>query len=49
MAAEQKHEGSGYTPISRVTIAAFEDMGYVVNYAAADEYHLPSGKTPSKR
>ena len=29
-------------PISRMSIAAFEDMGYQVNYNAADEYMLPS-------
>ncbi len=30
-------------PMSRVTIACLEDMGYQVNYAAADGYSLPSG------
>jgi len=29
-------------PISRVTVAAFEDMGYQVDYNAADDYLLPS-------
>jgi subtilisin-like proprotein convertase family protein len=29
-------------PISRVSIAAFEDMGYQVNYNAAEDYILPS-------
>lgn len=38
---------SGYVedkgnPISRVTIGALEDMGYVVDYAAADSYKLPA-------
>jgi subtilisin-like proprotein convertase family protein len=30
-------------PLSRVTAACLEDMGYEVNYAAADGYALPSG------
>ncbi len=29
-------------PISRVSVAAFDDMGYQVNYSAADDYTLPS-------
>ncbi len=29
-------------PISRVSVAAFEDMGYQVNYNAADDYTLPT-------
>jgi hypothetical protein len=29
-------------PISRVTVAAFEDMGYVVDYEAADAFVLPT-------
>ncbi|KAI9132858.1 leishmanolysin-related zinc metalloendopeptidase [Acaryochloris sp. CCMEE 5410] len=29
-------------PISRVTIAAFEDLGYSVNYALADPFTLPN-------
>jgi subtilisin-like proprotein convertase family protein len=34
---------SGATrPISRLSIAAFEDMGYQVNYAAADAFILPT-------
>jgi hypothetical protein len=38
---------SGFTigsaaPISRVTIASFRDLGYVVNINAADHYRLPS-------
>ena len=32
----------GANPISRVTIGAFEDLGYRVDYAAADAYRLPS-------
>jgi hypothetical protein len=32
----------GTNPISRVTIGAFEDLGYTVDYAAADAYRLPS-------
>ncbi len=31
----------GINPLSRVTVGALEDMGYTVNYAAADEYVLP--------
>lgn len=29
-------------PLSRLTVAAFADMGYTVNYAAADTYSLPA-------
>jgi subtilisin-like proprotein convertase family protein len=29
-------------PLSRMSIASFEDMGYRVNYQAADPYELPS-------
>jgi subtilisin-like proprotein convertase family protein len=32
----------GVNPLSRVTIACFEDMGYEVDYGAADPYALPS-------
>lgn len=32
----------GVNPLSRVTIACFEDMGYAVDYGAADPYTLPS-------
>jgi subtilisin-like proprotein convertase family protein len=32
----------GPNPLSRLTIAAFEDMGYEVSYASADAYALPS-------
>ncbi|MEE8291761.1 MAG: leishmanolysin-related zinc metalloendopeptidase [Candidatus Tectomicrobia bacterium] len=32
----------GINPVSRVTVAALEDMGYQVNYAAADDYQLPT-------
>jgi hypothetical protein len=32
----------GFNPISRVTVGALEDMGYEVNYDAADAYQLPS-------
>ena len=31
----------GTNPISRMSIAAFEDMGYQVNYMVADAYALP--------
>ncbi|MCV2888457.1 pre-peptidase C-terminal domain-containing protein [Ruegeria aquimaris] len=30
-------------PLSRLTIASLQDMGYVVNYAAAEPYSLPTG------
>lgn len=30
-----------YTPVSRLTIAAFEDMGYRVDYTQAEPYFLP--------
>lgn len=30
-------------PLSRMTIGSLADMGYAVNYAAADPYSLPSG------
>ena len=29
-------------PLSRLSVAAFEDMGYEVDYAAADPFELPS-------
>lgn len=32
---------SGSNPISRMSIASFEDMGYQVNYGVADDYSLP--------
>ncbi len=32
---------SGMNPLSRITIASLEDIGYEVNYAAADPYELP--------
>jgi hypothetical protein len=32
----------GPNPLSRLTIAALEDMGYEVGYASADAYVLPS-------
>jgi len=31
--------------LSRITVAAMEDMGYKVNYAAADPYSKPAGLT----
>ncbi len=33
---------AGLLPLSRLTIAMLEDMGYAVNYEAADPYVLPS-------
>ena len=32
----------GANPISRLTIGAFEDLGYSVDYAHADAYRLPT-------
>lgn len=34
--------GGGINPLSRMTIGSLEDMGYVVNKAAANPYTLPS-------
>jgi hypothetical protein len=36
-------ESFGGNPISRVTIGALQDLGYTVNYVAADAYALPGG------
>ena len=37
-------ESSGIPmPISRMTVGSLEDLGYTVNYAAADAYALPGG------
>ena len=33
---------AGPNPISRMTIGAFEDLGYTVDYAGADAYRLPT-------
>ncbi|WP_018467545.1 PKD domain-containing protein [Calidithermus timidus] len=33
---------SGANPLSKVTIGSLEDLGYSVNYSAADPYTLPS-------
>lgn len=33
---------TGSNPLSRVTVGALDDMGYEVNFDAADCYHLPS-------
>jgi hypothetical protein len=38
---------SGREYISRVTIGALQDMGYSVNYAAAEPYVRPAGRVPS--
>lgn len=32
----------GPNPVSRITVGALEDMGYKVNYGAADDYSIPS-------
>ena len=34
--------GPGRNPLSRMTVGTLEDMGYRVNYDAADEYALPT-------
>ncbi len=34
--------GGGINPMSRLTIGMLEDLGYEVNYDAADDYQLPS-------
>ena len=34
----------GINPVSRVTIAALEDMGYRVNFDVADDYRLPTDR-----
>ena len=36
----------GMNPLSRMTVGAFEDMGYTVDYAAADPYGLPGTGGP---
>lgn len=36
------HITGQYQPLSRVTIGALEDLGYVVDYQQADTYSLPS-------
>ncbi len=36
-------EIGGHNPVSRVTIASFEDLGYEVDYAVADRFTLPGG------
>ncbi|WP_119316682.1 leishmanolysin-related zinc metalloendopeptidase [Calidithermus terrae] len=38
---------SGANPLSRVTIGSLQDLGYTVNYAAADPYALPGLKASS--
>lgn len=35
----------GENPLSRLSVAAFEDMGYTVDHNAADPYQLPDKKT----
>ena len=37
--------GGGSNPLSRVTIGSLEDMGYTVDYGAADSFALPTGVT----
>jgi hypothetical protein len=40
---------SGPNPISRLTIGAFEDLGYRVDYARADAYRLPTAQELQER
>ncbi|MEM1254122.1 MAG: proprotein convertase P-domain-containing protein [Cyanobacteria bacterium P01_H01_bin.21] len=35
----------GMNPLSRLTVGSLEDLGYAVNYTAADPYTLPSALT----
>lgn len=35
-------ESGGSMPVSTLTVAALEDLGYVVNYTAAESYTLPT-------
>jgi hypothetical protein len=35
---------AGPNPVSRLTIGAFEDLGYSVDYARADAYRLPTAR-----
>ena len=39
--------GAGSNPLSRITIGQFADLGYTVNYGAADGYTLPGVTPPS--
>jgi hypothetical protein len=38
--------GGVANPLSRITVGAFADLGYTVNYAAADAYALPTTPPP---
>ena len=40
-------EDSGPMPLSRLTIAALEDLGYAVDYDQADDFALPSSGSSS--
>ena len=40
---------SGANPLSRLTIGSLQDLGYTVNYAAADPYALPGLKASSAK
>ena len=42
------HRHSGLNPISRITVAAFQDMGYAVNYSAADSYRMPGAAVATR-
>jgi hypothetical protein len=39
----------GANPLSKITIGSLADLGYVVNYAAADPYTKPSGVIAAAR
>ena len=39
---------SGLNPISRITVAAFQDMGYAVNYSAADSFRMPGAAVATR-
>jgi hypothetical protein len=41
--------GAGLNPLSTVTIASLADLGYTVNLAAADDYHLPTSSGSALR
>jgi hypothetical protein len=40
---------SGPNPVSRMTIGAFEDLGYKVDYARAEAYRLPTAQELQER
>ena len=42
-------EESGPMPLSRMTVAALEDLGYTVDYNQADDYTMPTTNGSSRR